>query len=183
MERQVEIWGERSLKVLGSTWCGPGKRSTLAVQVGTHVSESHELTHSARSVLQELGRQQHNLPFKVFRFGERQGNQQSCVLWAGLLKEMCSGRALGEQGPAAKPKQEIFLKEMAHELNWRILPCWSEQERGGGLPSRRNSIRYIGLKQCYDSGNFSSSEGLKERMIAQNRTWNKAVTAKMVVKR
>lgn len=77
------------------------------------MSESHELTHSARSVLQELGRQQHNLPFKVFRFGERLVS----LLWAGLLKEMCSGRALGEQGPAAKPKQEIFLKEMAHELN------------------------------------------------------------------
>jgi len=52
----------------------------------------------------------------VFRVGENQGNQQSWVLWAGLSKEVCSGRALGEQRPASKPKQEIFLKEMTHEL-------------------------------------------------------------------
>lgn len=95
----------------------PRKELSTGHAVRDGNEDSREFTHAASSVLHKLGKQPHNPPFKVFRVRERQGNQKVLHGLGGPMKEMCSGQALAEQRPASKTKQEIFLKEMAHELS------------------------------------------------------------------
>lgn len=117
IERQVKIWLEKSLKVWGNSWYSPGRWSTLDMQMCPLMSRWHEFTHSADSVLQELGKQYIVPPFKVFTMGKRQGNHPSIAVWQGLWERwMWAGPGEAER-QASEPKLDIFLKEMVCELS------------------------------------------------------------------
>lgn len=119
------------------------------MQIRTLWSESPESTHSANSVSQELGRQQHNPPFKVFTVRERQGNYQLTCGLVRSVREVCTGQVLGEQRDEHLKQNRKFSEEDGPSTEFEGLVgfCQVKEGRGRGRMFQAEGIAHVKMRK------------------------------------
>lgn len=154
----------------------------LDVGLGT-LSEWISWVHSlSQSACQELGRQQRNPLFKVFTVGDKETTSSGKV-----CEGDDAGQALGEQRD-----QHLSQNRKFSSRRWLLIWVWStswilrvKEGRGGGRILQ--AVAHVKVTHVWSSimflGTRVASVSWKQRVTAQNRTWRKAVTTKMVVRR